>query len=128
MLIVTPGVGCNAPMKPNFTDLRRIPDEELVLRDIRYVALVQVDLMALYRRWGRPDVGVDDLGEWLSFAFTLPNEEKFVLQREADHPPTPRFLLSVTRALFSAEAAEQVIAALDIPEAHAVELTPEVAG
>ncbi|MFJ9321329.1 hypothetical protein [Streptomyces globisporus] len=115
-------------MAMDFTGLRRIPDEELVLKEIRYLALVQVDLMALYRRWGRPDVGVDSLAEWLCFAFTLPNGEKFVLQREAYHPPTPGFLLSATRALFSAEAAEQVIAALDIPEAVAVEVNPEVAG
>ncbi|MFJ3932890.1 hypothetical protein [Streptomyces sp. NPDC090029] len=107
-------------------DLRRIPDEELISKEIRYVALVQVDLMALYRRWGRPDVGVDDLGEWLCFAFALPNGEKFALQREAYHPPTPGFLLSVTRSLFTAEAAEQVIGALEIPEAFAVELSAEV--
>ncbi|WP_408994302.1 hypothetical protein [Streptomyces sp. 1268] len=115
-------------MKMDFTGLRRVPDEELVRREIRYLALVQVDLMALYRRWGRPDVGVDSLAEWLSFAFALPNGEKFALQREAYHPPTPGFLLSTTKALFSAEAAAQVIAALDIPEALAVEVTPEAAG
>jgi hypothetical protein len=110
----------------NFAGLRRIPDEELTLKEIRYLALVQVDLMALYRRWGRPDVGVDDLAEWLCFAFALPNGDKFVLQREAYHPPTPGFLLSVTQALFSAEAAEQVIGALEIPGAFAVELSAEV--
>ncbi|MGW1296180.1 hypothetical protein [Streptomyces sp. NPDC002533] len=115
-------------MKLDFTGLRRIPDEELVPREIRYLALVQVDLMALYRRWGRPDVGEDSLAEWLSFAFTLPNGEKFALQREAYHPPTPGFLLSTTQGLFSAEAAEQVIVALEIPEAFAVEVSSEVVG
>ncbi|NEE33448.1 hypothetical protein G3M53_49415 [Streptomyces sp. SID7982] len=115
-------------MKMDFTGLRRAPDEELVRREIRYLALVQVDLMALYRRWGRPDVGVDSLAEWLSFAFALPNGEKFALQREACYPPTPGFLLSTTQALFSAEAAEQVIVALGIPEAFAVELSSEVTG
>ncbi|MEW2069296.1 hypothetical protein [Streptomyces sp. NPDC007346] len=113
-------------MELHFTGLRRIPDEELASKEIRYLALVQVDLMALYRRWGRPDVGVDDLAEWLCFAFALPNGGKFTLQREAYHPPTPGFLLSVTQELFCAEAAEQVIGALDIPGAFAVELSTEV--
>ncbi|MFJ2015599.1 hypothetical protein ACIQJ8_35865 [Streptomyces globisporus] len=113
-------------MNPNFAAIQRIPDEELSPKEIRYLALLQVGLMALYRRWGRPDIGVDSLGEWLCFAFTLPSGEKFTLQREAYNPPTPAFILSVTRTLFSAEAARQVIEALDIPEAHAIELSSEV--
>ncbi|MFD4337581.1 hypothetical protein ACFWPP_10375 [Streptomyces anulatus] len=114
-------------MKPNFTGIRRIPDKELSPKEIRYLALVQVDLMALYSRWGRPDVGVDSLAEWLCFTFALPSGEKFTLQREAYNPPTPGFLLSVTSTLFSAEAAGKVIEALDIPEALAIELSAEVA-
>ncbi|NGO87071.1 hypothetical protein [Streptomyces sp. 196(2019)] len=113
-------------MSLNFTGLRRIADEELPSKEIRYLALVQVNLIALYRRWGRPDVGMDDLGEWLCFAFALPDGGKFVLQREAYNPPTPGFLLSATKALFSAEAAEQMIGALEIPEAVVVELSDEV--
>ncbi|QRV32399.1 hypothetical protein I6J39_34055 (plasmid) [Streptomyces californicus] len=114
-------------MKPNFTAIQRIPDEEISPKEIRYLALVQVDLMALYRRWGRPDIGVDSLAEWLCFAFALPSGEKFTLQREAYNPPTPGFLLSVTSKLFSAEAAGRLIKALDIPEACAIELSSEVA-
>ncbi|MFJ2109794.1 hypothetical protein ACIOHH_35085 [Streptomyces microflavus] len=113
-------------MKPNFTTIQRIPDKEISTKEIRYLALVQVDLMALYRRWGRPDIGVDSLAEWLCFAFALPNGEKFTLQREAYNPPTPGFLLSVTKILFSAEASGQLIKALDIPEAYAIELSSEV--
>lgn len=113
-------------MSLNFTGLRRIADEELSTREIRYLALVQVDLMALYRRWGRSDVGMDDLGEWLCFAFALSDGSKFILQREAYNPPTPGFLLSATKALFSAEAAERIIGALDIPEAVVLELSDEV--
>ncbi|MFD3956690.1 MULTISPECIES: hypothetical protein [Streptomyces] len=113
-------------MSLNFTGLRRIADEELSPKEIRYLALVQVDLMALYRRWGRPDIGMDDLGEWLCFAFALPDGGKFILQREAYSPPTPGFLLSATKALFSVEAAEQIIGALEIPEAVVVELSDEV--
>ncbi|GGW01441.1 hypothetical protein GCM10010264_11300 [Streptomyces globisporus] len=62
------------------------------------------------------------------FAFALPHGEKFALQREAYHPPAPGFLLSATQGFFSAEAAEQVIVALDIPGAFAVELSSEVVG
>ncbi|MFI2318755.1 hypothetical protein AMK17_38260 [Streptomyces sp. CB00072] len=113
-------------MKPNFTAIQRIPDEELSPKEIRYLALVQVDLMVLYRRWGRPDIGVDSLAEWLCFAFAFPSGEKFTLQREAYNPPTPGFLLSVTSTLFSAEAAGQLIKALDISEAYAIELSSEV--
>ncbi|GGU89333.1 hypothetical protein GCM10010498_55360 [Streptomyces cavourensis] len=113
-------------MSLNFTGLRRIADEELSTREIRYLALVQVDLMALYRRWGRPDVGMDDLGEWLCFAFALSDGSKFILQREAYSPPTPGFLLSSTKALFSAGAAERIIGALDIPGAVVLELSDEV--
>ncbi|MER0429892.1 hypothetical protein [Streptomyces microflavus] len=113
-------------MKPNFTTIQRIPDNELAPKEIRYLALVQVDLMALYLRWGRPDIGVDSLAEWLCFAFALPSGEKFTLQREACNPPTPGFLLSVTKELFSAEAAGQLIKALDISEAYAIELSSEV--
>ncbi|MCI4046463.1 hypothetical protein [Streptomyces sp. TRM75563] len=113
-------------MKPKFTEIQRISDEELSPKEIRYLALVQVDLMALYRRWGRPDVGVDSLAEWLCFTFALPSGEKFTFQREAYNPPTPGFLLSVTKTLFSAEAAGQLIAALDIPGVAIVELSSEV--
>ncbi|MFD8063833.1 hypothetical protein ACFXA0_05405 [Streptomyces cyaneofuscatus] len=112
-------------MESKFTNIRRIPDEEVSRRDIRYLALVQVDLIALSRRWGRPDAGEDSLAEWLSYTFALPTGEKFTLQREAFSPPTLGFLLSVTRTLFSAEAAGQVIKALDIPEAVAIEVSPE---
>ncbi|MFF7258544.1 hypothetical protein [Streptomyces microflavus] len=87
---------------------------------------MQVDLMAVYRRWGRPDIGVDSLAEWLCFAFALPSGEKFTLQREACNPPTPGFLLSVTKELFSAETAGQLIKALDISEAYAIELSSGV--
>ncbi|MFJ9096857.1 hypothetical protein ACIRIR_35870 [Streptomyces globisporus] len=114
-------------MKPNFTAIQRIPDKGVSPKEIRYLALVQVDLIALYRRWGRPDIGVDSLAEWLCFAFALPSGEKFILQREAYNPPTPGFLLSVTNTLFSAEAAGHLIKALDIPEACTIELSSEVA-
>ncbi|WP_258312249.1 hypothetical protein ACQ9ZG_03510 [Streptomyces araujoniae] len=113
-------------MSLNFTGLRRIADEELPSKGTRYLALVEVNLIALYRRWGRPDVGMDDLGEWLCFAFALPDGGKFVLQREAYNPPTHGFLLSATKELFSAEAAEWIIGALEIPEAVVVELSDEV--
>ncbi|MFI8182415.1 hypothetical protein ACIF70_18110 [Actinacidiphila glaucinigra] len=109
----------------DFTGLQRIPEEQLVSKDIRYLALVQVDLIALYRRWGRPDVAVDDLAEWLCFAFSLPNGEKFALQREAQSPPTPGFLLSVSRGLLSVEAVEELIRALEIPGVSVVELNSE---
>ncbi|MET9880992.1 hypothetical protein ABZZ36_41350 [Actinacidiphila glaucinigra] len=110
----------------DFTGLQRIPEEQIVSKDIRYLALVQVDLMALYRRWGRPDVAVDDLAEWLCFAFSLPSGEKFALQREALFPPTPGFLLSASRGLLSVEAAEGLIKALEIPGLSVVELSSEV--
>lgn len=113
-------------MGVSFTNLQRIPEEQLVLKEIRYLALVQVDLIALYRHWGRPDVAVDDLAEWLCFAFSLPNGEKFALQREAQYPPTPGFLLSASSGLFSAEAAEGLIGALGIPGVSVVELSAEV--
>ncbi len=112
---------------PDFAGLHRIPDSELPLRDIRYLALVRVDLIALYRRWGRPDVGLDCLAEWLSFAFALPGGGVFALQREACHPPTPGFLLSANQVLFSADAAQRLVEALDIPEAVLIEVSPEVA-
>lgn len=113
--------------KLNSLDLQRIPEDEMVLKDIRYLALMEVGLMALYRRWGRPDVGVDALAEWLCFAFAVPDGEKFVLQREAEHPPTSGFLISVTAGLFRAEAAEQIAAALDLPGARILEINAEVA-
>ncbi|WP_446040551.1 hypothetical protein [Streptomyces sp. SID1121] len=106
--------------------LRRIPEEELVQKDIRYLALMEVDLITLYRRWGRPDVALDSLAEWLCFAFSLPDGEKFALQREAQNPPTSGFFLSVTMGLFSAEAAERVAAALDIPGVRVLEVSAEV--
>lgn len=115
-------------MERSFAGLRRTPDDELVRKEIRYLALLEVDLITLYRRWGRPDVGVDSLAEWLSFAFSLPSGEKFAVQREAQNPPTSGFLLSVTAGLFSAEAAEQVVAALDIPAIRILETSPEVTG
>ncbi|MFJ5218737.1 hypothetical protein ACIP98_28955 [Streptomyces sp. NPDC088354] len=110
----------------DFTGLQRIPEEQLVSKDIRYLALVQVDLIALYRRWGRPDVAVDDLAEWLCFAFSLPGGDKFALQREALYSRTSGFLLSVSRGLFSAEAGERLIGALEIPGVSVVEWSAEV--
>lgn len=113
-------------MRVSFSGMRRIPEEELVLKDIRYLALMEVGLLGLYRRWGRPDVAVDHLAEWLCFAFSLPNGDKFALQREAEHPPTSGFLLSVTTGLFNAEVAEQVAAALDVPGARILDVSDEV--
>ncbi|MEU2156766.1 hypothetical protein ABZ532_17415 [Streptomyces sp. NPDC019396] len=113
-------------MELSFCGLRRIPEEEIALKDVRYLALLEVDLFRLYRRWGRPDIAVDDLAEWLCFAFSLPDGDKFALQREAQHPPTSGFLLSVTIGLFSEEAAEQVAAALDVHGARVLEVSAEV--
>jgi hypothetical protein len=113
-------------MELSFSGLRRIPEDKLALKDIRYLALMEVDLSALYHRWGRPDIAVDSLAEWLCFAFSLSSGDKFALQREAQHPPTPGFLLSVTGGLFSAEAAEQVGVALDVPGVRVLEVSAEV--
>ncbi len=113
-------------MERSFAGPRRIPDDEVARKEIRYLALLEVDLTTLYRRWGRPDVGVDSLAEWLCFAFSLPGGEKFAVQREAQNPPTPGFLLSVTAGLFTAEGAERVVAALDLPAVRILELSAEV--
>jgi hypothetical protein len=112
-------------VKLDFSPLRRIREEELVLKDIRYLASLQVDLSALCHRWERPDIAVDDLAEWLCFAFSLPGGEKFAIQREALNPPTPGFLLSVTAGLFNPEAAERITAALDVPGTRILEVSAE---
>ncbi|MGW1605337.1 hypothetical protein [Streptomyces eurythermus] len=103
----------------------RIAERDVRRGDIKYLAQIDVDQVALEERWGKPDVVQDDLAEWVCFAFSLSENEVFLLQREADHPPAPGFILSVTRILFSAEAASKIAGALGIPRAQVTHVNAE---
>ncbi|WP_234388691.1 hypothetical protein [Streptomyces sp. AS58] len=105
--------------------VKRILEREVSLRDIRYIAQVEVDPAALEYRWGSPEVVSDYLAEWVCFAFSPGEGQAFFLQREVHHPPAPGFILSVTRGLFFTEAAELIVRALGIAGARVVRMTEE---
>lgn len=107
--------------------LKRIPERDVSLRDMRYLAEVDVDRAALEERWGGPETVYDDLAEWVCFAFSPAEGEAFFLQREVEHPPTPQFGLSVTRGLFSVEAAGRIVEALGIATARVTQVNAEAA-
>ena len=107
--------------------LKRIPERDVSLRDIRWLAEVDIDRAALEERWGGPEIVHDDLAEWLCLAFSPVEGEAFFLQREVDHPPTPQFGLSVTKGLFSADAAGRIVDALGITGARVTQVNAATA-
>ncbi|MFJ7258426.1 hypothetical protein ACIQWV_39475 [Streptomyces sp. NPDC098085] len=106
-------------------ELNRIPERNISLRCIRFVAQVDVDRKALEERWGTPEFVSGDLGEWVCFAFSSAEGESILLQREVEHPPAPGFLLSVTSGLFSTQAVSRIIEALGIPDAQVIQVNEE---
>lgn len=98
--------------------LRRIPEREVSPRDIRWLVQVDVERAMLEARWGAPEIAVDDFAEWFCFAFSLAEGEAFILLREVHHPPVAGFVLSVTKVLFTPEAAGRIVQALGIPGAR----------
>jgi hypothetical protein len=106
-------------------ELKRIPEPDVSLRDIRWLAAVALDRASLEERWGRPETVRDSLAEWVCFAFSPAEGEAFFLQREVDNPPTPQFGLSVTRRLFAAKAAEQIVEVLGIAGSRVTQLNDE---
>lgn len=108
-------------------ELKRIPEREVRLREMRYLAQVDVDHAALEERWGGPEPVCDDLTEWVCFAFSPAEGEAFFLQREAHHPPAHGFVLSVTGGLFSVDAVGRIIGALGIAEARVTAVNAEAA-
>jgi hypothetical protein len=104
--------------------LTRVPEKNTRLRDLRWLAEVELDLDTLEKRWGSPERVFDDLAEWICFAFSPGEGEAFFLQREAENPPTACFGLSVTSGLFTAEVAEEIIKALGIG-ARVTHVNPE---
>ncbi|WP_432138537.1 MULTISPECIES: hypothetical protein [unclassified Streptomyces] len=92
---------------------------------MRWLAAIDIDLASLEGKWGDPEIVCDALAEWLCFAFSLDEGGAFFLQRETENPPTPLFILSVTRDLFFAESAARIVDALGIPETRIVHLSDE---
>lgn len=105
--------------------LKRIPQRDVNSRNIRWLVQVDVDRTVLEERWGAPEIAEDDFAEWLCFAFSPMEGEAFILLRQVHHPPVAGFVLSVTRGLFSLEAAERVLQALDIPGVQITHMNAE---
>ncbi|MFB7247360.1 hypothetical protein CW362_21835 [Streptomyces populi] len=98
--------------------LRRIPERDVNPRDIRWLVQVDVERAALEERWGASEIARDDFAEWFCLAFSLTEGEAFILLREVEHPPVAGFVLSVTKGLFSPEAAGRIVQALGVPGAR----------
>ncbi|WP_416958392.1 hypothetical protein [Streptomyces sp. Agncl-13] len=113
------------PREPHPTALMRIPERDVSSRDIRWLAEVDIDRAALEERWGGAETACDSLAEWLCFAFSPTEGEALLLLREVEHPPTPRFGLSVTSGLFSASAAERIVEALGIAGARVTQVNAD---
>ena len=111
----------------NATELKRIPEEDVSSRAIKWLAEADIDRVALEERWGSAETAYDSLAEWLCFAFSPAEGEAFLLLREVEHPPTPQFGLSVTSGLFSASAAERIVEALGIAEARVTRVNADAA-
>ncbi|MEH0433811.1 hypothetical protein QBB34_47450 [Streptomyces stelliscabiei] len=105
--------------------LKRIPERDVSLSDIRYLAQIDVDRAALEERWGAPESVHDSLAEWDCFAFSPSDGEAFFLQREANQSPAPGMILSVTEGLFSKPAVGQIVAALGISGVQVTQVNAE---
>ncbi|MFJ6565499.1 hypothetical protein ACIQMV_37795 [Streptomyces sp. NPDC091412] len=97
--------------------LKRIREKDVGPRDIRWLVQVDVERAALEERWGATEIAHDDFAKWFCFAFSPAEGEAFILLLQVDHP-VAGFVLSVTKGLFSPEAAERIVQALDIPGAR----------
>lgn len=111
----------------NATELKRIPEEDVSSRAIKWLAEVDIDRVALEERWGSAETAYDSLAEWLCFAFSPAEGEAFLLLREVEHPPTPQFGLSVTNGLFSTSAAERIVEALGVAGARVTQVNADAA-
>ncbi|MFJ6704943.1 MULTISPECIES: hypothetical protein [unclassified Streptomyces] len=107
------------------TGLQRIAEGTVSPRDIRWLVQVDVDGAALEERWGSPEITSDDFAEWFCFAFSPAEGEAFLLLRQVHHPVEPGFVLSATKGLYSAEVAERIVQALDIPGARITRVNAE---
>ncbi|MFJ4931610.1 hypothetical protein [Streptomyces sp. NPDC088736] len=110
----------------NTTSLRRIPEKDVRSGDIRWLVQIDVDLAALEERWGAPEITRDDFAEYYCFAFSPAKGEAFLLLRNRHHAPVPGFIVSVTKELFSREAADKIIEVLAIPGVSGTRVNAEV--
>lgn len=107
-------------------DLRRIPEEDVRRGESRWLVEIDVDSAAVEDRWGAPEVTGDDFAEYFCFAFTPTKGEAFLLLRDSYHAPAPGFIVSVTKGLFSREAADKIIEVLAIPGVSVTRVNAEV--
>ncbi|MFE2669217.1 hypothetical protein [Streptomyces mirabilis] len=107
--------------------LKRIPEQDVNPRDIRWLVQVDVERAALEERWGAPEIARDDFAEWFCFAFSPAEGEAFILLRQVHHPPVAGFVLSVTKGLFSPEAADRILQTLGIPGTRITHTNDEAA-
>ncbi|WP_232839385.1 hypothetical protein [Streptomyces triticisoli] len=107
--------------------LKRIREQDVSPRDIRWLAQVDVERAALEERWGAPETVCDDFAEWFCFAFSPAEGEAFILLRQVDRAPVAGFVLSVTKGLFSPEAAERIVEALETAGARVTQVNAEEA-
>ncbi|MEV5784570.1 hypothetical protein [Streptomyces sp. NPDC052287] len=110
----------------NPTGLRRIPEKDVSPGDIRWLVQIDVDPAALEERWGAPEITRDDFAEYFCFAFSPAKGEAFLLLRDRHHAPVPGFIVSVTKELFSREAADKIIEVLAIPGVSVTHVNAEV--
>ncbi|MFJ1915844.1 hypothetical protein ACIOGX_28365 [Streptomyces sp. NPDC088147] len=113
------------PRELEAAELKRISERDVPLGDMKFLAQVDVDRAALEERWGDPETVHDALAEWVCFAFSPADGEAFFLQREVHHPPAPGFILSVTKGLFSVEAAGRIVEVLGIAKARVIQVSAE---
>jgi hypothetical protein len=111
----------------NHMGLKRVPERDVCLGDMAYLAQVDVDRAALEERWGGPEPVFDGLAEWICFAFSPVEGEAILLQQEVFHPPAPGFILSVTKGLFSVDAANRIVEALGVVEARVSQVNMDAA-
>ncbi|MGW0801274.1 hypothetical protein [Streptomyces sp. NPDC002692] len=110
----------------NSTSLRRIPEKDVRSGNVRWLVQIDVDPAALEERWGAPEITRDDFAEYFCFAFSPATGEAFLLLRDRHHAPVPGFIVSVTKKLFSREAADKIIEVLAIPGVSVTRVNAEV--
>ncbi|MGY0056223.1 hypothetical protein ACWY4P_06650 [Streptomyces sp. LZ34] len=96
--------------------MRRIDAADFHGSPQAYVAQLDVTTESLESRWGAHEVTQDDLGDWLTFAFTLDSGTLAALVREVQNAPHPGYILTAIgdadpRAVLSAFLAESGLSA-----------------
>ncbi|WP_406218289.1 hypothetical protein [Streptomyces decoyicus] len=100
--------------------MRRIAASDFTGSPQSYIAQLDITTEEIESRWGSGDTTWDDLGAWITFAFTLDNEALAALVREKENAPAPGYILTAIGNWPPDEVLMAFIEEFDIPHSRVV--------